>query len=411
MPEDVIPYTAQPFISEFVYRDQGLNNFIEICNPGNQPIDLGQYMFVFTITGDPDEAIRLNANPEDYAYRYKKYIPGYKWQEEAEWMVQPGIAVQDYFNVFPVVEPGDVFVMTDIRRTTTSGYPWYASEEADIDFNNNPWGDIIDTRQSCVDQLASATFFMFSIDNDSVLAGQKAANDIRDFTLIETFGNGDTDWVIGGEPAPSRASYVRKPQFRSGKTGFGESFGTNADDSEWSRKTNLDYASEGVPYPASLLNVPIDIGRHNFDPVTVYLSTVSSLIYDCSEGYSMNEEILGVLTGTTVEEFMANIIKPDDGQVLSMESAAFGMILSGADALSDGDLLTVVSADGKNTTRYILDVTLEGLSDDAILSSSVYTIAVEGLTGTIEGFDYGVELETILGKCEHSRRCQPHRNR
>ena len=78
-------------------------------------------------------------HPADSSNRYGKYIPGYKWKTGAAWAADPAVAVQD-LNVNPLVYPGDVFVIGDIRATGNSGYPWWASQQCDIDFGHTPWG-------------------------------------------------------------------------------------------------------------------------------------------------------------------------------------------------------------------------------------------------------------------------------
>ena len=74
---------------------------------------------------------------------------------------------------------------------------------------------------------------------------------------------------------------------------------------------------------------------------------------------------------------------------------ANGMELSGADMVSMNDTLVVLSADSTNISKYILDVTEDGLSSDAVLTSSKYTISVDGETGTIAGFEYGTAVKTV----------------
>ena len=90
---------------------------------------------------DPAAAIPGFAEPtgDTWMNSYVKYIPGYKWQDSTAWKVQPAIAVED-LNVNPIVQPGDVFVLGDIRTTGTSGDPWFASERAILIFTRNPWG-------------------------------------------------------------------------------------------------------------------------------------------------------------------------------------------------------------------------------------------------------------------------------
>nr|MDA3832098.1 hypothetical protein [Spirochaetales bacterium] len=55
------------------------------------------------------------------------------------------------------------------------------------------------------------------------------------------------------------------------------------------------------------------LGQHYFHPVTQYMSTISSIVYKVSEGYSHDESIKGIVTGTTASEFLGNIIKKDEG--------------------------------------------------------------------------------------------------
>jgi hypothetical protein len=80
--------------------------------------------------------------------------------------------------------------------------------------------------------------------------------------------------------------------------------------------------------------------------------------------------------------------------------------LANGDILLANDMLVVLSADSVNTTKYMLSVTDEGLSSNAVLESSRYTVSIEqqpksagnedaGI-GNITGFDYGTALRTII---------------
>ena len=394
--EDTQPNEAEPFISQIVYRDQFRNGFIEIYNPSNQLIDMGDYMIVggdFNSAAEAISSLSL-ADPEDFMHRYEKYIPGYKWGDTVEWMVQPGFALIDA-HTDPIVEPGDVFVISHINRTIQSGYPWHASLESDIDLANNPWSDTIEYRANCTPQRPSANYYLFKITGwggDSVRNGNKAATDPNDFELLDVFGSGDgTTPVVGGAQMIATSSYIRKKEYTMGNTSFKGSFGTTPEESEWEEINRTTVPS---------VQVTDDIGSHTFDEITAYSSTISSIVYKCSEGYSMNESILGVITGTTTSEFLANILREDPGQVLTVSAASDGHVLSGSEEIQDGDYLEVLSADGENTTRYYLEVTPEGLSDDALLTSWQYTISVNGSTGSIGGFDFGTDLTTIIGNVQ-----------
>jgi hypothetical protein len=96
-PVDVQPYFAEPFISEIVFQDQWANYFVEIANPGNQVLDLSNYMIIHF----PMIIIRPSALQDDYSgttdwlNRYRRYVPGYKWVNEASWAVTPSVLEQD----------------------------------------------------------------------------------------------------------------------------------------------------------------------------------------------------------------------------------------------------------------------------------------------------------------------------
>jgi hypothetical protein len=392
---NIQPWIAEPFISQLVWNEQWSNEFLEVCNPGNKVLDLSNYMLCFGYINSPSDAITAVSQPADWASRYRKYIPGYKWQDETNWQSQPSIAMQD-LNVNPLVQPGDVFALGDLQSTGISGYPWWASQQCDIDFAHNPWNESI-SWGNALTQWTGANYYLFRIDNDSIKAGTKPANDPNDFTLIEVWGSGDGSTpVVGGLTMQQINGYVRKPNIYKGNTEFNGSFGTDAATSEWIMTDRPYYDALNTPWPDDILLVADGIGSHFMNDVTVFKSTVSSLAYKVSEGYSDKEKIRGVITDTTVNGFLANIIKADTGQTLTLKSAMTGAILALTDTLMNGDTLIVKSADKTNTSKYILEVTDQGLSSDAVLVSTKYTITVEGETGSVGGFDYGTNLRTIV---------------
>lgn len=396
LPTDIQPFHADPFLSELVMRDQWANGFIEIANPGNQRLDLSNYMFSFTGSADPSTVITQFSGVDDWMARYAKYVPGYKWVNQSNWAVNPGFLEYDS-NVDPFVHPGDVFVMGEINSTGISGYPWFASLACDIIFNTqyNPWKEEVGS-QTPAEEWLNGNFYIFKILNDSIKNGLKAANDPNDFELIEVFGMGGGDAVVGGVAMDQTSSYQRKPEYYMGKTNFQESFGTNSEDSEWIMKNRSWWNNHDVGWPNDILYDAIDLGQHFMYEVTSYKSTVTSTVYLVSEGYSMKETIKGIKAGTTVATFMGNLIKADEDQTLKVHSMTNGMELGAADMVSLNDTLIVMSADSKNISKYILNVTAEGLSSDAVLTSAKYTIEVNGETGAIKGFEYGTAIKTVL---------------
>ena len=374
---NIQPWTTDPFISRFVFRDQWANNFMSICNPGTKTLDLSHYMIAEGNVTSPADVITANSTTAtaDWTLRYKKYIPGYKWQDSTSWKVQPAIAVPD-LNVKSSVLPHDVFVWGAIQGIGQSGYPWWASEQCDVIFGigYDPWGEDVSAANS-MDGWQGGCWFLFRIDNDSILQGLKPADDPNDFTLLDVFGSGDGQWpVVGGVQMQQLYSYERKPDIYKGNPEFNGSFGTDAATSEWVMKNDAYYSALGFGWPQNILQIVSGIGTHNMDPVTIYRSTVSSFVYKVSLGYSDNEQIRGVVTGTTTDDFLANIIKADPGQALTVKAAASGDTLTGTDVVSDGDALIVLSTDSTNTSKYILEVTPGGLNHDALLKSDAYTI-------------------------------------
>jgi hypothetical protein len=411
--EDIQPYHAEPFISEVIYRDQWtINQFGELCNPGNQPLDLSNYMIMEDWTGNVAEAIgRTYASR--YDNRYHRYIPGYKWQSENDWLVQPYIAIPD-IAVNSVVQPGDVFcwgvISKDDAARAVPGYVWPPDVELDIQFNkegkwNNPWNESLNKETGTpIGYWAGGTIMLFKILNDSIKQGLKPATDPYDFELIDVFGMGDnTPWVVGGTKAVAVMNWMRKPQYYEGKPVVKESFGTTPENSEWTWTNRASWQALKVGWPWELLNIANDLGKHFMYPPTHYMSTVTSVFYKVSDGFSWNEKIKGLVTGTTVSEFMGNINKPDEKQSLMVKSMADGSVLGASAVISLNDTLVVLSADSTNITKYVLDVTDDGLSSNALLTSTKYDVKVvsdptdeKAGKGTIQGFDYGTALKTIL---------------
>ncbi len=417
------PYAPDPFLSEFVFWDQWSNSFAEIMNPGNQPLDLSNYMFAMEWITNPADMITSGAGEDEWLDRYDKYVPGYKWVDEATWAVTPAILEQD-LNVNPIVQPGDVFTMGYIAEDGQTefdwltGYTWPVPAQLDVQFNNytgnktyeNPWGEPVSDNGSPVRKWSNSQWYMFKILNDSVKLGLKPATDPNDFELIEVFGMGETtDWVIGGESAQMITNWIRKPNIYQGNPDFAGSFGTNWDDAEWTKTDQPYWEALNVGYPMTLLNIGNDIGQHFMNPPTHYMSTVTSVVYKVSDGYSMDEKIRGVRTGQTVSDLFGNIVKANENQSVKVTSAADGSELAADALLSMNDTLVVMSADSTNTTKYVLDVTEEGLNSNAVLTSTKYDIEItqqpsavgekstaEMGSGTISGFEYGTQLKTIL---------------
>ncbi|MFY9153392.1 MAG: T9SS type A sorting domain-containing protein [Prolixibacteraceae bacterium] len=393
-PSNIQPWVGEPFFSQIVFQDQWGAPWIEIVNPGTEIMDLSNYMVFCNYSGPTDAFNAFNAVSTPYSDGpWRKYVPGKKWQDEANWAVQPRILEPD-LAVNAIVYPGDVFVAT---QHGDGGSLNIYGQEVDVNFatSKNPWGYNMPWNNAIHDWMGT-TYYLYKIINDSVSSGLKPAIDINDFELVDVFGSGDgNNWVVGGKTVNQLTAYTRKPNIYSGNTELKGSWGTNWDDSEWTMKDDAYFNALNYPWPLNIYSIVGGIGSHIMDDVTIYRSTVASTVYKVSEGYSMDETIKGITTGTTVSDFYAKILKANPLQALTVKSAG-GVERTENDAVINGDILNVLSADSTNTSAYTLNVTANGLSSDALLTSASYTIEVSGSTGTISGFPQKTLLKNVL---------------
>jgi len=410
-PSHLQPYFGEPFFSQYVFKEQWrYNTFVEIYNPGNQPLDLSKYMIVQLWSGTAANAVQAYSGTDQWANRWNKYVPGYIWQSESEWLVEPAILVQD-LNVNPIVAPGETFVFGVAGNSWEYGldHHWQAAN-IDVNFSKNPWGQTVPEGNNAAMKWINHMIYLLRIDNDSVTSGLKPATDPNDFTAIDVMGAGAGNWYVAGHMGDQRFSITRKPHVQKGNpvpgASFGpqngpelEPFGTLQEGThgvEWAWYTPNYYYNQGFGWADAELGISRGIGSHNMNPVTFYKSYITSSVYKVSPGYSMDETIRGVISHTTVDEFLLNINKEDPGQSLTLISKATGQPLTGTNQLLDGDALVVLSADSVNTTKYILNVTDLGLSRDAILKSKTYYISVEWTEGEIFLIPQGTTLKTVL---------------
>jgi hypothetical protein len=392
---NIQPWAGEPFISQFVWRQDYNNDALEIVNPGTDALDLSNYMLVFGFSGSISGAITKNSGTGDWANRYNKYIPGYKWVDEATWTGTPARVIPD-ISVNTTVRSGDVFCLGHLKgNPSASTYPTFIVKQLDIDFVHNPWGENLTADGAAMDHWWNQKVILFKILNDSIQRGLKPANDPNDFQVIDVMGDiPNSRWNVGGIPIDQVTQYVRKPWVYKGNPVIEGSFGTTEDNSEWIMMNETRYQAAKYGWPDWRLMVADGIGSHFMYEATIYKSTVSSGVYKVSLGYSLDESIKGIASSTTLNTFYTNIVKADTGQHLKVRKVADGSLLAGTDIVSTGDTLIVVSADSVNTSKYILNVS--PLSSDALLTSATYTISVNGSAGTISNFPYGTPLKTIV---------------
>jgi len=182
-PANVQPWFGEPFITQWVYQDDWANCYLEIVNPGTNPLDLSHYMFVFSWGSESGSWDWNNASTE-FGNAYLKYVPGKKWIDEANWQVTPRMLVPD-LATNSLVYPGDVFVMANVNQNRYGSIydPYY--KEIDVEFKKNPWG--VNAGNNVLNNWMGnwgGNYFMYKILNDSVINGTKPATDRLDFELL-----------------------------------------------------------------------------------------------------------------------------------------------------------------------------------------------------------------------------------
>ena len=411
-PDNVEPFYADPFYSEWV-NAYTRNCYLEVYNPGTLPVDLRNYAFAMDKnTANGYDAI--TTTPE-WLRRYTVYVPGLKFVDSLTWEITPEILIPDV-NVNPILQPGKCFVMAVATRNDQNGgyFPPY-----DVNFMNsvaighpNPWNENVSNASSGGVPMPpngnrDNSMFMFKILNDSVKNGLKSVDDPNDFEIIDMWGMAGPSfsWIIGSYVMGNNEAqdlYKRKPHIHKGNPVPSGALAPYDDEAcEWIRiKPSIDYADVPNQVEVALGGV----GTHYMEPITQYRSTVNSMIYQVSPGYGEGQQIRGLTSGTTIAEFLTGIYKEDEDQTLTFTS--------GTDTLTDlntvlsmDDVLAVWSADSSNMTWYRLDVTAEGLSSNAELTSSRWAIDItvspdadQEVVGvaTISGFEYGTTLKTIM---------------
>ena len=404
-PEELVqPLEAEPLFTEYIFRG-GHKSFMEVTNPGNQPLDMSNYIFIggFWRTGTTP-AEMISDELDLYEQRSLKVIPGYKPVSEEQWTNDPGLYEKD-LEVNPIVQPGETFVcgftpvawaippiapstaeyvdmlwmksgMTDQYEALSTEREEYGTENTKLLYKTgNMWFEPWNKNRPMV---------MLKIMNDSILNGSKPVGDIEDFKVIDVFGNYQGEaWSPGTDTMSGKGWVVRrKPEYWKPDSlpGVVGSFGTTDDSSEWityKLSEHPGFDSDG------------SVGIHSFDPITEYQSTVTSLTYKVSDGYKRGQSITGVVEGTTGSELMGGLEKVDPGQTMEVVGKSDG------DALAQGDTLKVWSADSTNYTTY--GINIGALSDDAMLTSTEYEITAddEAGTGVIAGIPFGTSVKEV----------------
>jgi hypothetical protein len=416
------PFKPDPLFTRLVYREFHKNNYIEISNPGNQSLDLSNYMVAMGAVGSTPEDIIQNALNDPWEERYYRYIPGYKYQSKTDWQDNPAIVVRDS-ALNTSIESGESFVLAKFKmiEDQINENTLFHEEDVDVLLNKtysqsecdalgldvhvltpvgaeaeNPW-TIVKKR------WMEGALCLFKILNDSIKAGTKPVGDPQDFELVDVFGtySGDS-WAPAGDTLLHEDNHwnlVRKPEYWQGDTlpGFQGSWAHTREESEWSCTSLEDYKNSGLSGTEGHYMLADGIDKHFFDYVMSYKSTITSFIYQVSNGYETPQSIQGIITGTGVKDFLNNIYKVHPEQTLKVLRPD-GALKDTGEVVANGDTLKVISASLNNVTKYGLSVTSEGLDSNAVLTAkagSGYTISYQDSTGTVSGIPFGATIEEV----------------
>jgi len=424
----VQPNFAEPFFSEFIYGWGFNGHSLEIANPGNQDIDMSHYMVVRGASADNLlQAVSTTVTAPDSAGLNKiyktHYVASKRWKGDTDlalWTAEPGYLVDDNV-VDPLLKAFDVFVMgtqNTTQRWNPDGSPNRQNEamEAEHDFhytgeedmgvgNLNPWGLLLHKNNTVPFHQPKAgtsnnSLFLLKILNDSVRNGTKAVTDPDDYMIVDRHQKDpalDAFYVSGrnlADPKPNGWSLIRKPFVWGGvdepAEGFGDDGGLSAENSEW---TVLNYRDPGSG--VDNLGTHTNLGFHIFDPITAYISWITSTKTKVTPGYEGALSVTGDLAGVTVADFLAMLDKADPGQTLHVINGED--TLSASDAIAADMVLSVVSLDEKNTSNYTL--VNSPLSADNLLvatDESGLTVTLEEDEGSVSGVVSGATIAYLI---------------
>ncbi len=398
------PLYAGPIISEIVTRWYNRTGFIELYNPGNQLLDLSNYMVVAAgATSLPDVIQYDNTFLEQYLY----YVPGYKYTQDTLAFETNGRFLE-LDVVDPVLDPGETFIIANWLDEEAENND-FTLAVSDLFFDDiskppvvpNHWGMTFDRSDAVASTYGMTNaHYLYEIVGDSILDGTKAIGDPNDFVLLDVFGTyDDTPWnvggvdcVINGKKKTNGWRYIRKSPFWHGNDDNLASFGTSDEDTEW--------IAEGSPIKTiDQSDLTNNIGSHALDPVTVHISTVSSLVFEVADGFEGSDlDIKGISNAETVQEFFDKLIKADTGQALVV-TGADGVAKGVDDPVAENDTLTVTSAQFDNVTKYGLSlVPLDANTN--LLAADGSGLTVDNATGTISGFDFGATVQSVFENIE-----------
>jgi hypothetical protein len=408
-------YDGDPFFSKFYIRDWWSAGGVEICNPSDFDKDLSNYMIVRTEGTTLAEGLEMNWSKDSNTWlkRYRRYVPGYKWDNYNEWKIDPGFIEKDGL-VDPFVGPKGIFVIWRLRnKPLRREEDFLKGLPVDVFMNykfddkpgviENPWQEALTPHETVAypvhvrdNTTNTGIYYLLKILNDSVLLGIKKANDVNDYRVVDVMGSTVTPWNISAGKMEHGECYLlrRKPHIYKGDTILGQhNHLTIADSSAW--WCNQTYKDSVSDERYNRNNNKCLLGSHPLDPITYHHSVIYSVKYRVSGGYSRNETITGVSWGEDVATFLSNIIKADPVQHLEVLASDSTVKSMGA-LVTEGDILKVTGGTGCVTLYTISLAPIDG--DPSLYAVDTSVKVSDSAPYQIGGFAFGTRIEWVLGK-------------
>lgn len=416
----VQPNRAEPFISEIISNVTTGGFAMEIYNPGSEDLDLSRYMLVRGSKAQTwQEAVKtlIGTAPANYANGLGQptpelkiyqthYVPSKRWAADGSpeaWAATPTVEnpfvgrgfLKDDNQTDPWVKGNDVFVMsaaynTPVQQTKIRQESDFIFRGNDVDNTKYAWPNTLLLHRTTPVWISTVdNVWLLKVLNDSILDGTKSvAISEADYELIDRF-EVDGNLVAGRAGNSGANTFIRKPSVNKGTL---ERIGGTLETAESSEWILNKVGDPGWTFDMGVSN----IGIHTMTPVTNFLSTVTSVKFIVTPGYSGDElTIKGNITDYTPTSIALLIDKADASQSFEFKRASTP--LADNETLAAGDVLEVTSGDGRSVTIYTL------VNSPLDNNTSLLAKAGSGLTVTgnkITGVSAGSKLKDAIAQLE-----------
>jgi hypothetical protein len=427
----VQPNIAEPFISEYVHGITTQGWAVEIYNPGTEDLDLSRYMYLAGATSQTwQEAVETVVPGSQYLsgdgikIYQTHYVPSKRWAADGSreaWEAVPDVDnpfvgagfLKDDNQTDPWVKGGDVWVMG--IGTSGNAQQTKIRQESDFIFRGSTADNTVFAwdstkilhRETPIWNNPGHNMWLLKVLNDSILDGTKDVRDASAYELIDR-------WEIIGDSLAGRDgvagmnwSFYRKPSVTKGNLNRMGGGNETAESSEWiiHKTSDFDWNND---------NAVANIGIHVMNPVTNYLSTVTSMKLIVTPGYKGdNLSITGNIADYTPNTIAMVLDKADESQTFAFMRG--DTELTADQSLADADVLVVTSGDGKSITNYkLINSPLDSNTSLTPNAGSGLTITGDKISGVTAGMklrdamaNLGVSSKSIVNILDANGALQP----